>query len=618
MAKSYKALKNKKYFETTKGFVESLLDVEFLDSRRAHCPFHDDRTDSFRMYVDGKDEIRFHCFGECEGDWDVYDLIMMKRNCSFKEAQVDFAKYLGIDDINLHSGINKEIHMQGEQEEESDEPVIEVDTEDLTADHRRTLEEAAEFYNNLLLSRKDKFEKILKYLQKRGVDEEIIKKFSIGFSPALEDKEFIGRALLTTHAKEFMTDLNKYQLFRRTGLLRLLNDESAAGYKYYRRHIDTSPDNPFGFYSDYFVNRIIFPVYDIGGQIEGMIGRRLDNRRVRWLKQVQEYPSRIRAKGWLYGIDKSARGIEEYQTAIVVEGIFDFFAFYNISENTDRPIVVSTLGSKIDKSAFQQVLGLGAKNLIIAFDWDAAGMRAIRNAVEEFKEVNISFLGSLKEDEDPADKLKGISSKISNFGIRHLQEGMKVKSRSGKPVMASFIVQRQQKDKQIQDEILLKPAETIIGKPTENDPKDFWYKINDILVLLSYDHRNRAELDQKLKQIKSLLEDPQKHQPAEEEQDQYFQLPRKFIKDEYYIKIGDSLILHLRLAIEQQTRKRKIKETDETLAEWLKTSRKTIFKYKAQLKRANLLNIEKTGRTQKLSVKYFSTPARKINMRKVD
>jgi len=102
------------------------------------------------------------------------------------------------------------------------------------------------------------------------------------------------------------------------------------------------------------------------------------------------------------------------------------------------------------------------------------------------------------------------------------------------------------------------------------------------------------------------LEDPQKHPPDKQDRDKYFSVPRKFIEDEHYINIGDALILHLRLAIEQQSRKRKIRETDATIAGWLNTSRKTIFIYKNQLKQTGLLNINKTGKTQRLSVKYFS------------
>ena len=623
MAPSYKDLKNKKYLEPTMNFLESVLGIHFLNRSRARCPFHDDKKDSFRVYVDGKDEIRFQCFGECHSNshanWDIYDLTMMKTNCSFSQAQKRFSDFLGIRDFQAYTQrfLNIAEPEQETNDEFSEEPITEVETEDLTDEHRAVLQESAEFYSNLLLSKKEKFENVLKYLNKRGLDDETIEKFKIGFCPSFQDDEFKGRALLAQHVATFRSSLPYYQLFRRTGLLRLLDDETQRAYHYYRRHIDLSFDEGFGGYADYFVNRITFPISNINGQVEGMIGRRLDNRGIRWLKQKTD-ETYLKPMTWLYGLDKSARGIQGYQTVIIVEGIFDFFAFYNISGNKDRPIVVSTLGTVIGKSAIMTLLDLGVKNLIIAFDWDAAGKSAILKAAEEFKGLNISFLGSLKEDEDPADRLKGILSKISNFGIRHLQEGMKVKSRSGKPIMASFLVQRQKKKKLIQDEILLKPSEMLTGKPIEKDPEDFWYRINDILVLLSYDHRNRAELNQKLEQIKSLLEHPQKHQPAEKERDQYFSFPRKFIEDEQYIKIGDALILHLCLAIEQQKRKRKIKEADSTIAEWLNTSRKTIFKYKAQLRKANLLNIEKIGRTQKLSVRFFPRNRDEIHMRKAN
>ena len=619
MATSFKDLKNKKYFESTKRFAGSLLNIQFLkDSDRAHCPFHDDKTDSFRIYTDRKDDIKFHCFG-CKDNWDIYDLIMRKEKCSFQEAQITFAKFLKIDNIEVYKGDKQDLNSQDQEEdiEEIEQSVLELDTKGLTDKHRQAIQDAAEFYNNLLLSRRDKFEKVFKYLQSRGVDEQTIKTFTIGFCPSLEDDDYEGRALLRSHLQEFKEDYHSFQYFNKASLFRLLDDQTIQDrnpivYYYYVSHIDYSIEL-YGGFVDYFFKRITFPIYNIHNQIEGMIGRRLDKRNPRWLKQTQQ-DTLIQSKGWLYGIDKSARGIEDYQTVIIVEGIFDFFAFYNISENKERPIVVSTLGSKIEKSSIQLLTELGAKNFIIAFDWDRAGRKGILNAVKEIEGVNISYLGSLKEEEDPADKLKGILSKVSNFGIRHLQKGMKVRSRSGKPVMASFLVQRQGKKKLVQNELLIKPAKILTDKPIEEDIKDFWYKIDDIIILLSYDHKNRAGLNQKLDKIKSLLEDPQKQPPDKGDQDKYFSLPRKFIEDEHYINISDALILHLRLAIEQQTRGKKVKETDATIAGWLNTSRKTIFTYKDKLKQVGLLNIAKTGKIQRLSVKYFKIELKSIEI----
>jgi len=428
MTTSFKDLKNKKYLEPTRRFVADLLNIPFLkNSNRAHCPFHDDTTDSFRMYVDPKDDIKFHCFG-CKENWDIYDLIMRRKRCSFQEAQFIFAQFLNLETIELYQGDKQGLDIQEQEEdiEQAEQPVLWSDTKGLSDKHREAIHDAAQFYHNLLLSRRDTYEKVFNYLYSRGVDEETIKTFTIGFCPSLEDEEYEGRALLQSHLQEFKEDYHAFYYFNKVGLFRILDDKTLLErnptvYYYYKNHTDYSI-KLYGGFVDYFFKRITFPVYTINNQIEGIIGRRLDQRNPRWLKPTQ-HDTVIKSKGWLYGIDKSARGIKEYQTVIIVEGIFDFFAFYNLSENKDRPIVVSTLGSQIETSSIQLLTDLGAKNFIIAFDWDRAGRKGILDAVNKLEGVHISYLGSLKENEDPADKLKDVRSTLSNFGIRHLQKG---------------------------------------------------------------------------------------------------------------------------------------------------------------------------------------------------
>ena len=100
--------------------------------------------------------------------------------------------------------------------------------------------------------------------------------------------------------------------------------------------------------------------------------------------------------------------------------------------------------------------------------------------------------------------------------------------------------------------------------------------------------------------IKMLNERPEK--PGNSNQ---FTIYSDFIRKELYDNIGPALVLWLRLVIEQQYRKRKIKETDSTLAKWLQTSCPTIIKYKALLKELGFLNISTGTKYQKLSVKYF-------------
>ena len=171
--------------------------------------------------------------------------------------------------------------------------------------------------------------------------------------------------------------------------------------------------------------------------------------------------------------------------------------------------------------------------------------------------------------------------------------------------MASILVQRRNKDKISHDEVLFKPTKNLDQERLQTEASDYWYRKSDILPALTYDSGNRAALNKKIDEIRSYLDNPLKDPPPEQNQDDYFHLPSKFIQDEHYMNIGDVLILHLRLAIEQQSRERRIKESDSTIADWMKTTRRTIRKYKHQLKEAGLINIRMKGIRQSLSVRYF-------------
>ena len=599
MTISYKDLKDKRYLEQTKEFVAQLLDIRFIDDSRAYCPFHDDRNDSFRVYVNRNDEVRFRCFGQCDSDWDVYDLIMRITGCRFTEAQLMFAEALNTKIILYKDRAQQE----PEPIQEPQEPVVEAASREMTDEHRKIMQSAAEFYRDLLLSNQDKYAKVIQFLTRRGLPEDELVRFNIGYCPALEDEEYQGRALINHLRPLFEEDNRRLRNHLDCSVVRLLYDETHKAFSYYSQFIRFG-EGIIGRYADYFSGRITFPVYDLDGRIVGILGRRPNNRGVRWMKQSQE-DTVIRSKGWLYGIDKAARWISQYETVILVEGIFDYFAFYNVFENKDRPIVVSSLGARIDQASLDLLIALGAKNFIIAFDADNAGRRGIHDAVGRLDMATVSYLGSLKEGEDPVDHLKGVLGQISNFAIRHLQKGMAVESPSGKPVMASLLTTRQKGRQVISEEILIKPVKALPPPGPEKSKQDntCWYKKDDLLPLLSYNHSNRAELERTLDQIRLLLDNPLPDQPDDSKD--HFRLPRQFMAEGIHIELGASLILHLRLALEQQSRRRRIKETDATIAEWLNTSRRTVIKYKDQLKEAGLLKIEISGIQQSISVKYF-------------
>ena len=97
-------------------------------------------------------------------------------------------------------------------------------------------------------------------------------------------------------------------------MVRLLNDEGARGYGYYRQQIDFTTRSPFARnYGDYFAGRIVFPIRNMKGEVIGIIGRRPDNRgSVHWLKQ-KAGEGAITTKSWLYGIDKAYRSHQALQ-----------------------------------------------------------------------------------------------------------------------------------------------------------------------------------------------------------------------------------------------------------------------------------------------------------------
>ena len=135
----------------------------------------------------------------------------------------------------------------------------------------------------------------------------------------------------------------------------------------------------------------------------------------------------------------------------------------------------------------------------------------------------------------------------------------------------------------------------------ESDATEYYYSVDDFLPLLSYDHGNKAMLDQTISEITKLLET----RNTEPLSDAVFTIPVKFLQTEAYTDLGPALILWLRLVIEQQAKKRRVRQTDAVLAEWLSTSRITISAYKRSLKDLGYLNIDTSTRPQRLSVRYF-------------
>ena len=217
----------------------------------------------------------------------------------------------------------------------------------------------------------------------------------------------------------FETDHEAFNVFTDAGLLRLLNDNSAKEYGYYCRQIDFNRKDPFSRnYGDSLAGRIVFPIYDADARLTALMGRRPDDRGVRWLKhQTREVP--LSHRSLLYGIEKAKRYILKYRTIILVEGIFDYFAFYKLLQGQDKAVVVSTLGTYVTPEAAVILKGLDIEHFIVAYDWDELG----RNSIERMAARSggwVYYLGGLVDGQSPYDFLNPVVKAISGFSMEHL------------------------------------------------------------------------------------------------------------------------------------------------------------------------------------------------------
>ena len=419
--KTHLDIKSAAYIEAIVDYAEKLLGIVFKPVKKnrynALCPFHADTEDKLMVYVDKKDEVRFHCFGACRGDWDIYELIMLRTKHGFTKAQQMWAEHLGVKDFKPYAGAGPSVPEPGETPE-PDDTVVFAEPGKLDEKIAAAMNHAAGFYHALLMSNEKQSQHIRDYLARRGVDKSVMEKFNIGYAPAYNDARHQGRALTDSFLPRFENDFETFNAFLDSGLIRFLNDNTAKGYGYYCRQIDFRRKALFSRnYGDKFAGRIVFPIYDANANPAGLAGRLPDDRGVRWLKH-QSNEVALSSGSWLYGIEKAGPFIRQYRTVILVEGIFDYFAFYNLLEEQDKLVVVSTLGSYLTLEASAILTGLGIEHFIVAHDWDANGRTGIERVAAKSGGW-VYYLGGPAAGQSPYEILQPVLKGISGFALKH-------------------------------------------------------------------------------------------------------------------------------------------------------------------------------------------------------
>lgn len=305
------------------------------------CPFHSEKSPSF---VVQSGDSHYHCFG-CGAHGDAIAFLMNHLQMTFSEAVESLAEKFGI-------------QLQANGKEEVKDPHV--------APAKAALEDAAEFFHYFLLHT-DEGHEALRYLYKRGFDNEFIVHFKVGLAP--RDPQLFMKAM-----KALKYTLDPLQL---AGLIK--------------------QDRPF------FQDRIMIPIHHSMGYIIGFSGRSFKESTFgpKYVNTA-ETPFFKKSK-ILFGYHYSRKRIAKEQRAIIVEGQFD--ALRLIQEGFNY--TVASQGTAFGEEAVSELVRVGVKNVYLAFDSDNAGREASIKVGQMFqKEAVAVWIVDMPDGADPDSFLK--------------------------------------------------------------------------------------------------------------------------------------------------------------------------------------------------------------------
>ncbi len=287
------------------------------------CPFHpNSRTPAFVVFPDSG---TWRCFGQCNEGGDIFRFVMKKEGWDFHQTLQHLAERAGV--------VLEPLTPQKKEAEDR------LDT------LRGLLEQAVVFYRHHL-TQTPAGKPALDYLHKRGLTDQTIEDFGLGYAPDGWDA-----ALNHFTAKGFTPD-----------------DLLEAG-------MVTERAEGSGFY-DRFRNRILFPIHDINGRMAGFGARILNPDDVPKFLNSPQTP--LFDKGRiLYGMDKARKPIRASDQAVIVEGYLDVILLHQAGYTN----TVSPMGTALTEDQLR-MLKKFARRIILALDADAAGEKATLRGLE--------------------------------------------------------------------------------------------------------------------------------------------------------------------------------------------------------------------------------------------
>jgi DNA primase len=311
------------------------------------CPFHDERTPSFSVNVEQK---LYHCFGCGEGG-DAIGFVQQTEALDFPGAVELLATRYGVELKR------EEEDPQAEERRRRRERLLKL------------LERATTFYERYLWDAAEA-EPARRYLAGRGLADEVLRDFRIGYAPKAWDR------VMTAAQRDAFTE------------------QELAGAGLGRRGRQ-------GGFGDLFRGRIMFPLADTRGRVLGFGARAMrDDQRPKYMNTPEGELYHKRRQ--LFGIDRARAAAAKARQVIVVEGYTDVLALHagGVAQS------VAIMGTALTPEQFAELARAAGQDgtVALALDADRAGLDAMLRAARAAEEKRIDLMVvELPEGKDPAD-----------------------------------------------------------------------------------------------------------------------------------------------------------------------------------------------------------------------
>ncbi|HNQ77190.1 MAG TPA: DNA primase [Acidobacteriota bacterium] len=318
--------------------------------RLALCPFHKEKTPSFSVDTDSG---LFYCFG-CHKGGDVIKFIEEIERCSFEEAISILARKAGVE-LERSGRYNE----TGGEDGKKREKLLNL------------LSFAAGYYRECLAGSPEG-SPVKRYIREREIPENAVNELQLGYAP--ERSSLISGIIRAGFTKEEAVE---------AGVLK---------------------ESKRGEYFEYFRDRLMFPIIDVGGRVVGFGGRTIGKDEPKYLNTPET--AVFRKRDLLYGLNFSRDSIRQEDRGVLVEGYMDFLSLYARGVRC----VAASLGTALTPSQ-AALMKRYSHTVVLLYDTDEAGQAAMERALPillgQGLKVKIALMEGAK---DPDECVKSIGA----------------------------------------------------------------------------------------------------------------------------------------------------------------------------------------------------------------